>query len=67
MNQFGVFIFQLKHLFCFADDGKSTFVVTWANHFINSVHETGKFLNEIEQYPIQFKDIQDDGVLFSQK
>ena len=54
-------------LFFSADTGKFDFTVNWDNHFINKVHEDGKFLNRILPYPIQFEAIEDDGVLSSKK
>ncbi|XP_052246346.1 uncharacterized protein LOC127855047 [Dreissena polymorpha] len=50
-----------------ATGNQVTVSVAWPNYFVNHVHEDGLFLGEIEHYPIQFKEIQDDGVLFSQK
>ncbi|XP_052246347.1 uncharacterized protein LOC127855048 [Dreissena polymorpha] len=44
-----------------------TVSVAWHNYFVNHVHEDGLFLGEIETFPIQFKEIEDDGVLFSRK
>ena len=41
--------------------------VKWDGHFVNTDHEQGKFLAEIEKFPIQFKDLQDDGILMSLK
>ena len=51
----------------FADDNYTTFVVNWTNYFINEAHDDGKFLNEILQYPMQFEDLEDDGILMSKK
>jgi len=48
-------------------DNKVNVSVCWPGHFINKVHEEGQFLAEIEQYPIQFKDLEDDGILMSLK
>ncbi|KAH3775749.1 hypothetical protein DPMN_177155 [Dreissena polymorpha] len=50
-----------------ATGNQVTVSVAWPNYFVNHVHEDGLFLGEIEQYPIQFNEIQDDGVLSSQK
>lgn len=50
-----------------SDDDYTTFVVNWSNHFVNELHEKGKFLNTILPYPIQFEDLQDDGILMSKK
>lgn len=41
--------------------------VRWANHFRNEIHEENKLLNEVEAYPIQFEDIEADGLLFARK
>ena len=41
--------------------------VDWNGHFLNKIHEQGHFLAEIEPYPIQFKDLEDDGILMSMK
>ncbi|XP_052800641.1 uncharacterized protein LOC128231640 [Mya arenaria] len=48
-------------------DDKVTVNVRWVGHFANQLHEDGKFLAEIEKYPIQFKELEDDGILMSQK
>jgi len=48
-------------------DNKVNVSVRWPGHFINKLHEEGQFLAEIEQYPIQFKDLEDDGILRSLK
>lgn len=42
-------------------------IVVWKGHFINEIHDKGKFLEEIEKYPIQFADIEDSGILFASK
>lgn len=39
----------------------------WNDHYENKLHDAGKYLNPILAYPKQFKDIQDDGVLNSEK
>ncbi|WAQ93654.1 hypothetical protein MAR_006125 [Mya arenaria] len=52
---------------CSAKDDKVTVNVRWVGHFANQLHEDGKFLAEIEKYPIQFKELEDDGILMSQK
>ncbi|KAH3716767.1 hypothetical protein DPMN_059496, partial [Dreissena polymorpha] len=44
-----------------------TVTVAWPNYFGNRLHEENQFLAEIEQYPVQFKEIQADGVLYSEK
>jgi len=41
--------------------------VDWNGHFLNKIHKQGHFLAEIESYPIQFKDLEDDGILMSMK
>ncbi|WAQ93645.1 hypothetical protein MAR_006116 [Mya arenaria] len=48
-------------------ENKVTVNVRWDGHFANKLHEDGKFLAEIEEFPIQFKDIEDDGILMSLK
>ncbi|XP_052796107.1 uncharacterized protein LOC128228685 isoform X2 [Mya arenaria] len=50
-----------------SEDNSVTVNVRWDGHFANKLHEDGKFLAEIEKYPIQFKDIEDDGILMSLK
>ncbi|XP_052809614.1 uncharacterized protein LOC128238075 [Mya arenaria] len=49
------------------EDNKVTVDVRWDGHFANKLHEDGKYLADIEKYPIQFKDIEDDGILMSLK
>ncbi|XP_060601820.1 uncharacterized protein LOC132755046 [Ruditapes philippinarum] len=44
-----------------------TIDVAWSNHFINRLIEDNKLLYRVDSYPIQFKEIQDDGILYSQK
>jgi len=41
--------------------------VDWNGHFLNKIQEQGHFLAEIEPYPIQFKDLEDNGILMSMK
>lgn len=41
--------------------------VVWKDHFINEIHDKGKFLAEVEKYPIQFADVEDSGILFATK
>ena len=41
--------------------------VKWNGHFVNTIHEQGQFLAEIEQFPIKFKDLEDDGIFMSMK
>lgn len=41
--------------------------VNWSNHFVNKLHEDNNIFNAIEPFPIQFKEIKDGGVSFSQK
>lgn len=41
--------------------------VVWENHFINEIIEDNYLLNVVEPYPVQFKELQDDGLLSSQK
>ncbi|WAQ93656.1 hypothetical protein MAR_006127 [Mya arenaria] len=50
-----------------SDDNIVTVNVRWDGHFANKLHEDGKFLAEIEKYPTQFKEIEDDGILMSLK
>ncbi|WAQ93644.1 hypothetical protein MAR_006115, partial [Mya arenaria] len=49
------------------EDNMVTVNVRWDGHFANKLHEGGKFLAEIEKFPVQFKDIEDDGILMSLK
>lgn len=42
-------------------------IVVWKDHFINEIHDKGKLLAEVENYPIQFADIEDSGVLYATK
>ena len=58
---------QNKICFKIIDDNYTHFTVNWANHFVNDLEEKGKFLNKILPYPIQFEDLQDDGILMSKK
>ncbi|XP_053393450.1 uncharacterized protein LOC123562440 isoform X2 [Mercenaria mercenaria] len=44
-----------------------TFEVSWKNYFINKIMEENMLLNSVDPYPTQFKEIEDDGVLFSKK
>ncbi|XP_053373157.1 uncharacterized protein LOC123531756 [Mercenaria mercenaria] len=46
---------------------KTRIILDWQNHFVNKKHEDGKFLNRVLEYPIQFADLEDDGVLRSKK
>ncbi|XP_053393446.1 uncharacterized protein LOC123564849 [Mercenaria mercenaria] len=51
-----------------ASEGEDIVIkVNWANHFVNKIHEDNMLLNAVASYPIQFKEIQDDGLLFSMK
>ncbi|XP_052799359.1 uncharacterized protein LOC128230970 [Mya arenaria] len=50
-----------------SEDNIVTVNTRWDGHFANKLHEDGKFLAEIEKYPTQFKDIEDDGILMSLK
>lgn len=54
-------------IFHFFADGTLDIVVNWVGHFVNKIHEEGKFLSEVEPYPIQFSEIEDEGVLFGKK
>ncbi|KAL3832350.1 hypothetical protein ACJMK2_024002 [Sinanodonta woodiana] len=48
--------------------GQTTEVkVEWKNHFINKFISEGKLLNKVNAYPIQFQDIQREGILQSSK
>ncbi|XP_060583179.1 uncharacterized protein LOC132739481 isoform X2 [Ruditapes philippinarum] len=44
-----------------------TIDVAWSKHFINKIIEDNKLLYRVDSYPIQFKEIEDDGILYSQK
>ncbi|XP_060570888.1 angiopoietin-1 receptor-like [Ruditapes philippinarum] len=44
-----------------------TIDVAWSNHFINRIIEDNKLLYRVDSYPIQFKEIEDDGIRSSQK
>ncbi|XP_052796120.1 uncharacterized protein LOC128228694 [Mya arenaria] len=48
-------------------ENKVTVNVRWDGHFANKLHEDGKFLAEIEEFPIKFRDIEYDGILMSLK
>jgi len=48
-------------------DNKVNVSVVWKEHFINKVHHEGQLLAEIEKYPVQFKELEDDGILMSMK
>ena len=54
------------YVFIFADNLVDV-SVKWNGHFVNQIHEQGQILAEIEQFPVQFKDIEDDGILMSKK
>jgi len=41
--------------------------VDWNGHFLNKIHEQGHLLDEIEPYPIQFRDLEDNGIHMSMK
>ncbi|KAL3832351.1 hypothetical protein ACJMK2_024003, partial [Sinanodonta woodiana] len=41
--------------------------VEWKNHFINKFISEGRLLNKVNAYPIQFQDIQREGILQSSK
>ncbi|KAL3832344.1 hypothetical protein ACJMK2_023996 [Sinanodonta woodiana] len=41
--------------------------VEWKNHFINEFISEGKLLNKVNAYPMQFQDIQIEGILQSSK
>lgn len=41
--------------------------VSWEKHFRNPTQDDGQFLNPIDPFPVQFKDLQDDGILFANK
>ncbi|KAL3832348.1 hypothetical protein ACJMK2_024000 [Sinanodonta woodiana] len=48
--------------------GKTTEIsVVWKNHFINKFISEGKLLNKVNAYPIQFQDIQREGILQTSK
>ncbi|KAK3603135.1 hypothetical protein CHS0354_042957 [Potamilus streckersoni] len=42
-------------------------IVEWKNHFVNKFISEGKLLNKVKAYPIQFQDIQREGILQSTK
>ncbi|XP_052807066.1 uncharacterized protein LOC128236221 [Mya arenaria] len=48
------------------NDTTVTVNVSWDGH-ANKLHEDGKFLAEIEEFPIQFKEIEDEGIFMSLK
>jgi len=48
-------------------ENKVNVSVVWKEHFINKVHHEGQLLAEIEKYPVQFKELEDDGILMSMK
>ncbi|KAK3603166.1 hypothetical protein CHS0354_042998 [Potamilus streckersoni] len=51
-----------------AKNGTNTEItVEWTNHFANKFISDGKWLNKVEDYPIQFQDIERDGILRSLK
>ena len=41
--------------------------VVWKEHFINKIHHEGNLLAEIEKYPTQFQELEDDGILMAKK
>ncbi|KAL3832342.1 hypothetical protein ACJMK2_023994 [Sinanodonta woodiana] len=41
--------------------------VVWSGHFFNRIHRENKLLNQVLEYPIQFKNVQEDGILSSSK
>ncbi|KAL3832122.1 hypothetical protein ACJMK2_023795 [Sinanodonta woodiana] len=49
------------------DGDKKNITVVWVNHFINKLIEDGNLLNKVNPYPIQFQEIQEDGILSSSK
>ena len=44
-----------------------TVSVNWANHFGNRFHESHLLLNRVKPYPVQFKEIEEDGILAAEK
>ena len=46
---------------------ETEFVVEWAGHFRNQFHDDNFLLNEIEVFPLQFSQVQDDGILATEK
>ncbi|KAK3603169.1 hypothetical protein CHS0354_043002, partial [Potamilus streckersoni] len=46
---------------------KTEIRVQWKNHFVNEFISDGKLLNKVKPYPLQFLDIQKDGILHSSK
>ena len=49
------------------NDSKITIDVTWSGHFRNTFHEDNLLLNKVKPYPIQFDDLELDGILNSRK
>ncbi|KAK3603157.1 hypothetical protein CHS0354_042990 [Potamilus streckersoni] len=41
--------------------------VVWSGHFVNKIHRENKLLNEVLPYPIQFAEVEADGILSSRK
>ncbi|KAL3832352.1 hypothetical protein ACJMK2_024004 [Sinanodonta woodiana] len=41
--------------------------VVWSGHFFNRIHRENKLLNQVLAYPIQFKKVEEDGILSSSK
>jgi len=60
-------IFSIKSITSSFTDNMVEVSVDWNGHFLNKIHEQGHLLAEIEPYPIQFKDLEDDGILMSMK
>ncbi|WAR10301.1 hypothetical protein MAR_035377, partial [Mya arenaria] len=46
---------------------QSRIEINWENHFVNELYDKGKLLNKVLPYPIQFLDLEDDGILRSKK
>ncbi|KAK3588467.1 hypothetical protein CHS0354_004681 [Potamilus streckersoni] len=46
---------------------KINITVEWVNHFTNKFIQVGNLLNKVKPYPIQFQEIQMDGILRSLK
>ncbi|XP_052812774.1 uncharacterized protein LOC128240260 isoform X2 [Mya arenaria] len=49
------------------NDTESRIEIHWENHFVNDLYDKGKLLNKVLPYPIQFLDLEDDGILRSKK
>ncbi|KAK3603163.1 hypothetical protein CHS0354_042996 [Potamilus streckersoni] len=41
--------------------------VVWSGHFFNRIHNENKLLSQVLSYPVQFADVEDNGILSSRK